>query len=187
MIRRSHNRRHLGFHVALLTLVTAATTACVTVRPVIVDRKTALENEILGRFQRLQRELRLLTADPRELSELPPAQRRVLQAMLDRELLRPRLALHKENKAVGESKDGLLRVLAAPENPTAASELRALVAWENDSRMRIMQGVIAASDRLHPADLPEVRRMFHRLHVELARDGDRVQRADGSWQTVSRQ
>lgn len=159
---------------------------CVTVRPVVLDRKTELENQILGTFQRLEREL-ILASSVRGAAPAPklsPLQREALEAMLNREFNRDDVDQLKAKQVVGEGNDGLLRVLVAGGEPAEAKRVQQLVEQENQDRMVIMRRVIQLDRALTDKDLPLVRRIFSRLMAQVAEPGNRVQQESGAWGTV---
>lgn len=166
----------------LLLLVMPA--ACVTVKPVVLDRKTQLENQVLGLFQRLEDDLVLASSVRGSGSGgLSPLEREAAEAMMLREFIRDDVEALKSAGWVGEGLDGLLALLKKPEEPREAARASRLVAEENGARTALMQRVVQLSPELHEADMPLVRRLFYRLNVQTARPGDLVQREDGSWQT----
>lgn len=165
-----------------VTAVVAATTGCITVRPVMVDRKTTLENDILGGFERLNRDLPLLEA-PDPPQQPGPARRRVLQALLDQQLAAPDVAHLKEQQVVGEGRDGLLALRTQPAEPT----VQATVERENRRRTAIYRGLTTVTAELKDSDLPAVRRFFRRKYVDECAPGDPIQDDSGKWQACSTQ
>jgi len=162
-------------------LLATATGACVSVKPVVVDRNTEPENEIRGSCQRLRRDLRLTsTRTPDEIAQMKPQQRQLLQALLDRQLFAPAVDRLKQQRVVGEGRDGLLAVLSEP-----LPADKPVIAAENNARTVLMQGVIASSKALTEADLPAVRQVFYELHAAAARPGEQVQGPRGKWRTVN--
>lgn len=169
-------RRMFRLWVIGVTAVAATGAGCITVRPVLVDRKTALENDILGGFERLNRDLPLLQAsDPPQ--QLDPARRQVLQALLDQQLAAPEIAHLKEQQAVGEGRDGLLALRTQPVEP----ETRRAVERENRRRATICRGLVATTPELKDGDLPAVRRFFQRKYASECQPGDPIQDDSGEW------
>ena len=58
-------QRALSGRVAALALLCTLGAGCVSLKPVVLDRKTQLENQILGAFQRLEDDL-ILASSPTE-------------------------------------------------------------------------------------------------------------------------
>lgn len=168
---------------ALLALATL-TSGCLTYRPIIVDRKTDFELQLLGTFERYQQR-------PSPNAGLAPRPRttvagadagQALRAVVESELLRPEVWHGKQARLVGEGRDGLLVLLAPPAEEVERARLTRLVAQENAWRRWLMQAVIATDAALDARDLPEVQRVFHRLQLALSEPGELVQGGDGRWQ-----
>ena len=172
----------------LLLLLPLTLGACVTVKPVVLDRKTQLENQVLGTFQQLKQDLVLASSvrgpGAGAAEKLSPLEREAAEAVMQREFHRDDLEQLKADKAVGEGKDAMVVLLSAPEEAAAAARARRLVKEENAARAVIMDRVIQLNADLKQADLPLVRRIFRRLNRTAARPGDLVQRDNGKWEEV---
>jgi len=157
------------------------------VKPVVVDRKTQLENQILGTFQRLEDDLILAASVRGERREpgLSSLEREAVQAMMTREFQRDDVEALKSKQVVGEARTGMLAVLAAPADEAEAKRVKELVDEENRCRLVLLRRVIALGPGLSEKDLPELQRVLYRLNAEAARPGDRLQREDGSWRLVT--
>ena len=150
-----------------------------------MDRKTQLENQILGSFPRLEPELLLASSVRGGLRGGQAAEREALvQALMDREFNRDDIDELKREQVLGEGRDGLLVELKAPADPERARLARDLLREENRDRMLVMRHVIASNPRLGERDLAVVQRAFHRLNAGAARPGDLVQEADGRWRVT---
>jgi len=160
--------------------------SCVKVNPVVLDRKTQLENQILGTFQRLEDDLILASSvrGPRPEPSLSPLQREALDALMTREFYRDDLDALKAKQIIGEGRDGLVQVLTPPAEAAEAKAVQEVVDAENRCRKVILQRVVSSSRELSEKDLPELQRVFYRLNAQTARPGDRVQQEDGSWRVV---
>lgn len=173
----------------LFLVFTLTLGACVTMKPVVLDRKTQLENQVLGTFKRLQDDLVLASSvrgagETRAAATMSPLQRQAAEAVMQREFQRDDVDQLKADKAAGEGKEALLVLLSAPEEAAAAARAKRLVSEENKAREVILTRVIQLSADLKQADLPLVRRIFRRLNREAARPGHLVQRDDGKWEEV---
>lgn len=159
---------------------------CKAFRPVVIDTKTQLENQVLGTFERLEQDLILASSvrgkKDRGLSGL---QREALEAAMMREFYRDDIEALKDQRVVGEANTGLLLLLSRPASPDQARDAERLIRRENESRDVIMRRAIQLHRDLSEKDLPLVRRIFARLNQETARPGHRVQRPDGRWDTVA--
>jgi hypothetical protein len=153
--------------IILVSLALTLTSACISVRPVIVAEKTPLENEILGEFERLQGELALPRPGrgPGD-AKLSAAERQMLQGLLDRQANAAEIAPLRKKRVLIELRTGLLGIdrAAAQREDEPAASLAPLVTRENKARKAIMDGLIALSPKLGDADLPAVRALFYRLH-----------------------
>ena len=173
----------------LILLVVGNLGACVTVKPVVLDRKTQLENQVLGTFRRLSQDLVIASsvrgpgAGQGEAS-LSPLQREAAEAVMLREFHRDDVDQLKAEKVAGEGKESLLVLLTPPAEEAAAARARRLVSEENQAREVIMERVIQLNADLQPKDLPLVRRIFRRLNREAARPGELIQRDNGKWEEV---
>ena len=161
---------------------------CVSVKPVVMDRKTQLENQILGTFKRLKSELILSSSVRGEAApakKRSPLEREALEAMMTREFNRDDIEDLKSKQVVGEGNDGLLAARNLPSETVEAARVKRLIQEENAARMVLMRRVLQQSPDLSDKDLPELRRIFHRLNVQTARKGDWIQRTDGKWEQIS--
>lgn len=160
--------------------------ACISVKPVVVDRTSQLENQVLGRLQRLEAELILASSVRGDAQPAPrsPWQREAAEAVMRRAFNEDDIAVLKRSGRVGEAIGGELRVLDLPTDRAQARWVRQLVAEENHDRGVIMQRVLQLSPDLTSDDLPLIRAIFHRLAMRAAQPGDRLQRDDGRWITV---
>jgi len=176
----------------MLGLCAALGGACVTAKVDVIDQKTALENQVLGSFDELSQDM-LLVASVRggEEGEHKPApqfsdlRQQAVAALQNREFNRDDIDELKQQRLVGEGSDGLLALIGQSTpgvDPQRLALAERLIAEENRDREVLLQAVIARSESLTAADLPEVRKTFYKLNVENARQGDLVQAEDGTWQ-----
>jgi len=156
---------------------------CLSVKPVVLDRKTQLENQILGTFQRLEQDLVLASSvrGAPAARRLSPLQREALEALMIREFNRDDVEELKAKLVVGEANNGLLAVLVTPKDAAEARRVKRLVQEENHGRLVIMKRVIQLSRDLQAKDLPLVRDIFYRLNVQTIRPGEMLQQKDGKW------
>jgi hypothetical protein len=186
--------------VGLLAVLALAGCTLAQVKVDVVSERTALENQVLGTYNALDREM-LLVASVRGVDaggriQEPP--RRSAEAGDAVEAMQV-LAFHEDDVQsfrrlgwVGENADGLLtpfpmsrdRVpddLASFARRYGEAEFRTVVDEVNRAREVVMRRVVALDETLTPADLPAVRRVFGKLNADSARPGERIQRPDGSW------
>ncbi|MCC6747999.1 MAG: DUF1318 domain-containing protein [Deltaproteobacteria bacterium] len=169
-----------------LALALLPSSGCAVVKPVVLDKKTQLENQILGTFDRLEEELVLASSvrsgAPRKA--LSPLEREALDALMSREFNRDDLDELKRQQVAGEGNDGLLVLLAPPTEPAALARAKELVERENRDRTVLLKRALQLGPELGDRDLPLLRRIFHRLNVQASQPGERVQEPDGRWRTV---
>lgn len=146
----------------------------------VVDRKTQLENQLLGAFPRLDRTLILASAfrDAKQRAQrtLTPLQRRAVRALMNREFNRDDIDRLKSHGIVGEARDGLLAVVR---EDALTERDRNIVDEENRDRLTVMRHVVLTHPDLDPSDLPLVRSVFYRLNAQASSPGVLVQQADG--------
>jgi uncharacterized protein YdbL (DUF1318 family) len=186
------------FRAGAVLVAAVAIGGCLNVKPLVVDRQTQVENQILGRLQRLEAELILASsvragkpaaaADKKPPAAtkdaLSPLAKEVVEALRRRAFNADDVDALKDEGVVGEGREGLLVMLAAPSDKRAAQRAADLLARENADRERIFRGVVHLDPELSERDLPLVRRIFARLQRAAARPGQKVQGEDAAWQTV---
>jgi hypothetical protein len=154
--------------VAGLLLPLLWLTGCLTYRPVIVDSKTQLENDILGSFAQLRREPSL--GAPQSLPTKSETERRARQALLDHAFNRLRIAQLKSERVLTERPDGLLATVGREIKLRAdIREIETLRDRENEAREVLMKALIELSQSLEAKDLPKLRAFFYRLNTGKAR------------------
>ncbi len=186
------------FGVILIVILSGCTLAEVQVD--VLSERTTLENQVLGSYNALDREM-LLTASVRGVDaggniRTPPRKSQehkdAIAAMQVLDFHEDDLQAFKRLGWVGENNEGLIHAfpmdkenppedLKAFSNRYMSEEFDSVVALVNESRRIIMQRVIDLNENLTDAEMPEVARIFGKLNVENALPGQRVQMEDGSW------
>ncbi len=188
---------------ALLLLTVAALCAGCTLARVKVDvvsERTSLENQVLGTYNALDREMLLVASvrgvDTEGQVQTPPRQSReqqdVLLAMQVLSFHEDDLQAFKQLGWVGENKEGLLTVFPMTKEKVPKElkefaerykeeEFRSVVGKINAAREVVMQRVIALNENFTEGDLPAVRSVFAKLNAENARSGEKYQVEDGTW------
>ncbi len=185
-----------------IALLLAALCGCTLadVKVEVVSERTTLENQVLGAYNALDREMLLAASvrgvDARGEIRKPP---RHSQEHRDAITALQVLAFHADDLQafkrlgwVGENNEGLLTsfdMKAALPPPDLAEfaarytgeEFEAVVSRCNEAREVVMRRVIETSEHLSEEQLPEVRRIFGRLNVENALPGEKIQGPGGDW------
>jgi len=187
----------------LSMLMVAALCAGCTLAQVKVDvvsERTALENQVLGTYNALDREMLLVASvrgvDTEGRVQTPPRQSReqqdVLLAMQVLSFHEDDLQAFKQLGWVGENKEGLLTLFPMTKEKVpkelkdfadryTEEEFKSVVEKMNSAREIVMRRVIALNEGFTEADLPVVRSVFAKLNAENTNSGDKYQAEDGTW------
>ena len=187
----------------LSMLVVAALCVGCTLARVKVDvmsERTSLENQVLGTYNALDREMLLVASvrgvDTEGRVQTPPRQSReqqdVLLAMQVLSFHEDDLQAFKQLGWVGENKEGLLTLFPMTKEKVPKElkdfadrykeeEFKSVVEKMNSAREIVMRRVIALNENFTEGDLPAVRSVFAKLNAENARSGDKYQAEDGTW------
>ena len=166
----------------------------------VLSERTALENQILGTYNSLDREM-LLTSSVRGVDakgniKKPPKHSQehndAIAAIQLQDFHRDDIRRLKKMKFLGENNQGLLEIISTdkkeiPEELKEFSstykeeEFKDMVKNVNHSRMIIMRRVIDLNENLSKKDLLEIQRVFGKLNAENAALGEKFQTQDGKW------
>ena len=166
----------------------------------VMSERTALENQVLGTYNALDREMLLVASvrgvDSRGRIKKPARQSQehkdAVTAMQVLSFHADDLQAFKQLGWVGENIQGLVEIFQMnkadiPESLKDISErfqleeFNHVVSQINESREIIMHRVIDMNENLSQDDMPEIRRIFGKLNTENALPGEKVQQPDGSW------
>lgn len=184
--------------LAAMIMIQGCTLAKVNVE--VVSERTTLENQILGTYNALDREM-LLAASVRGVDEkgrmkIPPKKSRgrkdAVEAMQIIDFHSDDMRRFKNLGWVGENREGLITVLGKEKTTIPddlkdfaegikEQELLSIVSHTNKARETIMQRVIDMNETLSDDDMPKIRRVFADMNAEKALPGDKVEVGDGSW------
>jgi len=163
-----------------------ATSGCFTPQIQVVDERTALENQILGQYERLDDDLQLwasVRSPAAASSGMHQLRRQALQARRVEIFFQDDVEEFKRLGCLGEGRDALLA-----RRPCSVDKERTRVAWlertleeVNKARLAIFAYVLAASPQLGAGDEEQLRRVFVELRRRQAVTGDWLQLDDGSW------
>jgi uncharacterized protein YdbL (DUF1318 family) len=167
---------------------------CVSAKIAVVDERTALENQILGSYEELDRDLQLLASvrsmdlagETREAPSFVQVRALAVQARQTQQFNRDDIDEMKSAGCLGEANSGYLslRHCQAASNPQVKKRLDRLVKSENDARKLVLSFVVTTSPDLTEKDLAQVTQAFARMQREKAKPGDWVQDDSGKWAQV---
>ncbi|OGP57567.1 MAG: DUF1318 domain-containing protein [Deltaproteobacteria bacterium RBG_13_49_15] len=188
--------------IAVLALLCGCTLAEVKVD--VLSERTALENQILGTYNTLDREMLLLASvrsvDSSGRIASPQKQSRehqdAVSAMQVQAFHADDLQLFKRLQWVGENNHGLLTMFQMtreniPDDlkPHAMrftqEEFESVVSQINAARETIMARVVSMNETIPGSDLSKIREIFGKLNAENARPGEKIQTEDDKW-TIKR-
>jgi uncharacterized protein YdbL (DUF1318 family) len=188
-------------HLILLFFVFVASCTLAKVKIDVVSERTALENQVLGTYNSLDREMLLMASvrgvDSEGQIKKPPKQSQdkkdALNAMQVLAFHEDDLNAFKRLGWVGENNQGLLAVFSMnksnpPEdlkgfvNRYAEAEFKAVIEKINQAREAMMQRVIDMNENFSSADEPQIRKIFGKLNADNAKPGEKYQTQDGAWE-----
>lgn len=191
--------REVGlFFLALCLSALACTLADVEVT--VMSERTTLENQVLGTYNSLDREM-LLVASVRGVDSsgrVQEAPRRsgehkdAITAMQVTAFHEDDVNAFKRLGWVGENNRGLLTQFEMTKDNIpqgmddfveryTEDEFSAVVFQVNQARETIMRRVIDMNENMSESDLPEVHRIFGAMNIENALPGEKIEARDGKW------
>ncbi len=192
--------------VAVVCAALAAGCGFLKLPPVIiVDSRTALENQVLGAHEPLAGDLLLAASLPplarqvwERAREEPPgtpeehsrrieARERFVRAIESQESHRDDLIQARRSGWVGESAGGEVHVFEeriAALDARARARAQALAAQENRDRADLLDAVMALSSGISASERPELQKIFSKQYQERLLPGDWIERSDGKWEQL---
>lgn len=180
-------------------------TSLATVKVDVVSERTALENQVLGTYNALDREMLLVASvrgvDATGKMNRPLKQSRehqdVIAAMQILDFHADDLQVFKRLGWIGENNQGRLERFPMKTDSVAQEllpfvqrfteeEFAGIIDQVNIAREVIMERVIETNETLTDEDLPKVKGIFAKLNAENAKPGDKIQLADGTWRLKDR-
>ena len=166
----------------------------------VVSERTALENQILGSYNSLDREM-LLAASVRgvdsegNIQAPPPHSREHMDAVTAMQIQAfhvDDLQRFKQLGWVGENREGLLtafdmnrenvpQYLKTFADNYKPEEFKSVVEQINQSREVIMRRVLDMNENLSDSDFPKVQKIFGKFNTENAVKGEKIQAENGEW------
>ncbi len=188
------------FRFVCLLLLFAAGCTLAKVDVNVVSERTALENQVLGSYNSLNKDLLLVSSvrgvDPMGRVETPP---RHSGEYKHAEEAMQTLAFHADDVDrfkrlgwVGENLDGLLTAFPlqkenVPEDLKdfaaryQSGEFETVLTQVNAARETVMGRVIEVNENFTAEDYPKIRKVFAKIHRDTALPGERIQLEDGTW------
>ena len=186
-----NTQKHLSPFAACLCIIIALT-GCTgnLVEVTVVDERTALENQILGTYEELNKEVLLVSSvryiDPKgklkKAKTMPAGKKKTIRALQRMSFNKDDIDQLKATGILGENNRGGISLLK-PKDVTADKKAftDALIKQENSDREVVMLRVIATNENLTKKDLTKVKKMFASLNRDKAIKGDMIQQEDGTW------
>lgn len=166
----------------------------------VMSERTALENQVLGTYNALDREMLLVASvrgvDSRGRIRQPPKHSQehkdAVTAMQALSFHADDLQMFKQLGWVGENNTGLVEIFQMDKEDVPESlkdfaerfkpeEFKYVLSQINKSRELVMHRVIDMNENLTEDDMPQIRRIFGKLNTENARPGEKIQQPDGAW------
>ena len=186
--------------IILLAMIMIQGCTLAKVNVEVVSERTTLENQVLGTYNALDREM-LLAASVRGVDEngrmkIPPKKSRgrkdAVEAMQIIDFHSDDMRRFKDLGWVGENRSGLIEVLGMEKTSVPAElkafaegikkeELDSIVSYTNNARETIMQRVIDMNETLSDEDMPKIRKVFADMNATNALPGDKIEIGEGTW------
>lgn len=158
----------------------------------VVDQKTALENQILGSYEELGKDMMLLASvrsvdqdgKLKSAANLPPGKMEAIRAMQRREFNKDDIVAFKNSGVAGEGKDGLLaffEVDRAKSDEKYKKFVQTIIEEENADRITTLKRILATNESFEDDELPKVQQISASLNRDNAKPGQKIQMEDGSW------
>ncbi len=186
------NHKNYSFLFIALFFLSACAEELVGVNVTIIDQRTALENQVLGTYEDIGKDMMLLASvrsidESGKLKEVDPIPKRKKEAIRARQ----RMEFNKDDienfKALGcagENNEGFLsffEIEKTREDPQFALFVKTIIKEDNDDRLAIMKRIVMISENLDENDLPDVQKIFASLNRDNAKKGEKIQLEDGIW------
>jgi len=162
-------------------------TSCITIKTVNVGQKTALEHQLMGRFEPLTDEQASLAsvragdgkleedANPKYLKALKARQRQIFNA--------DDVETYKDKLCLGEANFALLviRECAELKKKETQSLIEKLIAQENNDRETLIDWLMSSDPSLSKASKKEIKKIYHDFMISRSRNKMWYQDNDGRW------
>lgn len=193
-------------HAAIILLVIGTLEACggFSIKPpVFVDDRTALENQVLGEYQPLEKDLLLVTslpgvagnkgADKAQTAQIAvnervsDAQARLVRILEVQQYNEDDLLTYLQKGWVGEQRDGYLHLFTdriATESSRTREQLKRFVKQANRDRSDLVAALIVISPSLSDSDRAETERLYGKRRIDSLGEGMWFMNAKGEWTQI---
>ncbi len=178
--------------LGLAVFLASCSGTLVDINVTIVDQKTALENQVLGSYEELGKDMMLLASvrsvdesgKLKAVTEIPPGKMSAIRAMQRQEFNRDDIQMFKQTGCAGEGNDGLLVFFETEKtktDPRFSKFSQAIIKEENEDRLAILHRIVATNESFSEGDLPKVQKIYASLNRDNARPGEKIQLEDDAW------
>ncbi len=187
-----NHKNYKYFLLVSVLFLSACAQELVGVNVTIIDQRTALENQVLGTYEDIGKDMMLLASvrsidesgKLKEVDPIPKHKKEAIRARQRTEFNKDDIENFKLIGCAGEKKDGFLaffEIDKTRDDPKFALFVKAIIQEENDDRLMIMKRIVMISENLNENDLPDVQKIFASLNRDNARKGEKIQLEDGIW------
>ena len=180
------------FLLIFLFFLSACAKELVGVDVTIIDQRTALENQVLGTYEDIGKDMMLLASvrsidesgKLKEVDPIPKHKKEAIRARQRMEFNKDDIENFKALGSAGENNEGFLtffEIDKTREDSQFALFVKTIIQEENDDRLTTMNRIIMISENLNEKNLSDVQRIFASLNRDNAIKGTKIQLEDGKW------
>ena len=178
----------MGCLSKLLLVALMTNSACVRVQPTVIDRRTQLENQMIGLFRQHNRQLILHSSVRGASKEAKETAPQGYDMLVRRAFNEDDIVRFKNEQLIGEGRDGVLHIQRgemADDDPFRAQLVKQTVAEENEDRVKLMKVVLQMqSTPLNGGSLDLMKRILAGIQRRAAQRGHLVQTEGGKWVSI---
>lgn len=164
----------------------------VGVNVTIIDQRTALENQVLGTYEEIGKDM-ILLASVRSIDEsgklkavdpIPTHKKEAIRARQRTEFNKDDIENFKALNCAGENNEGLLtffEIDKTREDPEFALFAKTIIQEENADRLIIMKRIVMINENFNEEDMPKVQKIFASLNRDNTKKGEKIQLENGTW------
>ncbi|MBN1352210.1 DUF1318 domain-containing protein [candidate division KSB1 bacterium] len=151
----------------------------------VTGEKSALENQVIGTYEQIEEDTWMVASvrstGQKQEKKVSPEQKRILEAMKNRQFNKDDIDELKRDGAIGESMRGFLEIRPHERlnsDPVYSKRVTDLIAEENRDRETVMNRIAESSTN---ASKEEVYSIMARYNFEKAEPGTWIQLDSGEW------